>query len=283
MSLLCNYIMEMTAIQLMVRPDLKIASWRASKLIKETIRKYRILFLNLPEEMEQILTEFTCDRISYDELIDETLENHYMPEPHGSWEYAFRPILEALPELRSRSRELEILCYGSSEDELASANIASTLACYTLRNSLTGDVNADDWRSAIDDSLKIDKKAGESEVKKIICKAESDAVCLSDVGGRRLKPLLKDAGFYVSIQYLEKPYHHIPLMIMKRKMARNELEDNEIERLVRCHLDYVRKYIYRFENRDIAYYEWVWDNVPWMRNSINRDEISILKSIINAD
>lgn len=273
----------MVKIELIATPDLKTASLRASKLLRETIVNYKVLLLNLPEEMEETLTEFMCESISYDELIDETLENRFMPEPHGSWEYAFRPILEILPELRSRFRELEILCYGSSEDELASSNIASTLACFTLRTSLTGGVNADEWRLAIADSLKIDKKAVESEVKNLIRKAESDTVCLSDIGGRRLKPPLIDAGFHVSIQYLEKPFHHNPLMILKRKMARSALEDDEIERLVRCHVDYIRKYVYVFENRDMAYYEWVWDSVPWMRKRINRDEISFLRSIINAD
>jgi len=84
----------------------------------------------------------------------------------------------------------------------------------------------------------------------------------------------------VKIRYVEKPYHFTPLTILKRKMVRVDVGDEEIEKLVRFYVDYVRSYIYRFDNRDKAYYEWVYEKVPWLRRKINREEVEFLNSII---
>jgi hypothetical protein len=252
------------------------------KLIHEKIENYRILFLYLPVELEDVLMDFICCNKSYEELIDEALEKCIMPEPLGSWEYNLKPILEYLPKLYSNFQGVRILCYGSSENEFASMNVSSKLTRLTLRTSLTGTIDADEWRSTVIDSLIIDKDARESEFRNLASKAEGDAICLSDMGGSRLKGPLRDNGFEVLIRYVEKPYHYNPLMILKRKMAIEPIGDNEIKRLVRCHLDYIKKYIYRFENRDRAHYEWVWDNFLWMRKKIKKEELFILKSILDA-
>ena len=70
-------------------------------------------------------------------------------------------------------------------------------------------------------------------------------------------------------------------MILKRKIALRDIEDQELERLVQSHVEYVRSYIYRFKNRDRAYYEWVYDKVPWLRRKITKEEIKLLDSLID--
>jgi hypothetical protein len=70
-------------------------------------------------------------------------------------------------------------------------------------------------------------------------------------------------------------------MILERLMARGFVSDNILERLVRSHVDYIKRYIYKFDNRDRAYYEWVYDNVPWIREKIDKEEVKALDRIIH--
>ena len=98
----------------------------------------------------------------------------------------------------------------------------------------------------------------------------------------RARESLMRSGFHVKIHYVERPYHFTPLIILERLMARGFIADREIERLVRCHLEYIRSYVYKFDNRDRAYYEWVYDKIPWLRERIDKEEIEALDSIITG-
>ncbi|MFB0558566.1 MAG: hypothetical protein ACETVY_05575, partial [Candidatus Bathyarchaeia archaeon] len=130
------------------------------------------------------------------------------------------------------------------------------------------------------DSLEVDREARETEAEAIMERVGRSSVCVSDMGGRGLRKSLKSSGIQVKIQYVERPYHFTPLMVLKRLMAMGLVMDGEIERLVRSHLEYIRSYVYRFDSRDRAYYEWVFDKVPWLRKKIDKEEIEALDSII---
>ena len=120
LSHLSNNITEdiMATLSLLLSPNLKTAGLKVSKILEEMIVDYGSLFLSLPVELEDTLTDFTRETLSYEEFIDVVLERRFMPEPRGSWEYALRPVLEGLPELCFKFPGFGVFCYGSSESEL---------------------------------------------------------------------------------------------------------------------------------------------------------------------
>jgi hypothetical protein len=254
---------------------------KASQILQDKGDGYDAFLLNFPVEMEDRVVDLAAEQVSYDELIDEIGGRDLIPEPVGSWEYDARPILKVLPQLARRFPHLTILCYGSREDEFASTEVAVRVARLTLRTALTGEVEHGEWRETLQAYLEVDSDATKNEAEKILRKAGESSICISDLGGRRFNRALSMAGLEVKILYVEKPYHFTPLMILRRKMARGDVEDGELERLVRSHVEYIRSYIYRFRNRDRAHYEWVYDKVPWLRRRIDREEIKLLDSLID--
>lgn len=269
----------MRRLLLIIYPELRISSLKAASLLEGAIRGFRAILLNLPSEMEGVVNRFAFREISYDELLEEIHREGYIPEPLGAWEYSFRPLLRCLPRIHHPG--LSIRCYGRREHEYARVESAVRLAQLTLRVALRGKVDLDEWRDALVQSISLERCSALEEARAITGLAEDDSICLADLGGRGLKDLLTASGLEVSVIYAEKPYHFTPLAILKRRMARGHVEDGEMERLVRCHVDYIRNYIYRFENRDRAYYEWAYENIPWLRRWLKRGEIEILSRIID--
>jgi len=223
---------------------------KVSRLLKGIGGGYRTLLLNLPWEMEEIVTELASERLSYDEFLHEARRRRLIPEPFGSWEYALKPILDALNPLSRTYPDLRMCCYGRSESEFALMSASVRVMSLTLRTMVTGDVELDEWRDVL--------------------------------LGRGFKRRLKGVGLEVTVHYVEKPFHFTPLMILKRRMARGWVGDEDVEALIRRHLEYVRGYIYKFDNRDRAYYEWAYSKVPWLRRRISREEVEVINSIISV-
>lgn len=271
----------MSCIDLLLSPNLRISSMKASKLLQEKSSGCDVFLLNFPEEMEDRVVDLASEQISYDELIDEVRKLGLIPEPEGSWIYTVKPIIEALPQLARRSPNLAIHCYGSRENEFRSMEIAVRIIRLTLRTTLIGEVEHESWRETLRASIEVDKDAAENEAEKILRKAGDRAICLSDLGGRRFKNALVEAGLHVKVLYTDYTYHFTPLMILKRKITLRTVDDQELERLVLSHLEYVRSYVYRFKNRDRAYYEWMYDKVPWLRRKIKKEEIKLLDGLID--
>jgi hypothetical protein len=265
---------------LILSPNLRTSSMKVSRLLKEIGGGYQTLLLNLPWEMDEIVTELASEHLSYDELVHEALRCRLIPEPVGSWEYAFKPILDALRPLTRMYPDLRTCCYGRSENEFALMNAAVRMTSLTLRTMVKGEVELDEWRDVLVRSLDVDREVREAEIRAIDESMEDSSICLSDLGGRGFKRRLKSAELRVMIHYVEKPFHFTPLMILKRKMARGSVRDEDVEALIRRHVEYVRSYIYRFDNRDRAYYEWAYDKVPWLRRRISKEEVEIINRII---
>ncbi|MBS7638411.1 hypothetical protein KEJ49_05980, partial [Candidatus Bathyarchaeota archaeon] len=176
---------------------------------------------------------------------------------------------------------LAIRCYGSRGGQIARMEEALRLALLTLRTALRQVVEVDEWRDALYRSIVLEGDLIKEEARVIgEISALGDSICLADMGGRALKPHLARWGVEVRIHYAEGSFHFTPLAILKRKMATGYVGGQELERLVKCHIEYIRDYIYRFENRDRAYYEWVYDKIPWLRRRLKRDELEILSRIV---
>jgi hypothetical protein len=216
---------------------------KVSTLLEEVGFRFERLLLNFPIELEDELNELASDTLSFDDFIYKALKQRLIPEPFGAWEYSARPILKVLPKLKGMYPNLSICCFRLSEHEYRSVNAASELAKLTLRTTLRRFVDVREWRESLNHSLEINKEIKQAEVEAIKAMVGRSSVCVSDMNGSYF--------------------------------------GEKIEWLVRSHLEYIRKYVYIFDNRDRAYYEWVYDKIPWMRGKIEKKEIQVLDNIIN--
>jgi hypothetical protein len=254
---------------------------KVSTLLEEVGFRFERLLLNFPIELEDELNELASDILSFDDFIDKALKQRLIPEPFGAWEYSARPILKVLPKLKVMYPNLSICCFRLFEHEHRSVNAASELAKLTLRTTLRRFVDVREWRESLNHSLEINKEIKQAEVEAIKAMVGRSSVCVSDMNGSYFGENLRSSKIFVKVHYIERSYHFTPLVILKRLMSKRFVTNREIEWLVRSHLEYIRKYVYIFDNRDRAYYEWVYDKIPWMRGKIEKKEIQILDNIIN--
>jgi len=71
--------------------------------------------------------------------------------------------------------------------------------------------------------------------------------------------------------------------MLEERLAKGDISNEEAEKLVRDHLDYVKNYILTSRNRDQAYYEWVYEKVPSLREKIDSTEIRHLDVLLHPD
>ncbi len=136
----------MMSLLLVLSPNMKTSSMKASRLLEDIGIRFETLLLNLPVEMEEELMELARGSLSADEFVEEARRRRVIPEPVGAWEYSARPMLEALPRIAGKFPGLSTRCYGSSEREFASVNAAVRIAKLTLRTVLRGSVEVEKWR-----------------------------------------------------------------------------------------------------------------------------------------
>jgi hypothetical protein len=68
---------------------------------------------------------------------------------------------------------------------------------------------------------------------------------------------LKEKGNSVNLTNIEELYHPTPLEILEERLAKEDVPNEEVEKLIREHLEYVKDYILKSRNRDQAYYQWL--------------------------
>jgi hypothetical protein len=268
-------------IDLLVTPNLRTSTLKALQYIQLNGEHYDTLLLNFPEELEPKVVALASKQISPGELFEYLERSEIIPEPVTSWEYTARPILKALPGLKTGFPDLKIQCYGNKETEASSMDISHAYARLTLRTIITSKVDLSSWRETISQSLRLNTEEVDEKSKRIQFKAGVASACLADMGPSHLKKTLSETVARLRVIYVEKPYHFTPLSILERKMTQGPLSDDELEKLVLRHVEYVRKYIYRFRNRDRAHYEWALDKATWPKLGLERNEVRLLDNLIN--
>jgi len=266
----------MAEIEVLLSPNLKIFAVKSAAYLMERSGLYKTLFLNIPKEMEGLVSDLAEDELPYESFIYEVGVQRLIPEPLASWEYANEPLLKMLPDLRSSFPKLKIYCYSIKEHEFFLNDIATRIAYLILRTAITGKVEVGEWVGVLEDSFKFEHDVLVKKKKLISEKAYGKCICLSGLSGRRLKDALSEDGHLVTTKYIGGVYHFVPLEILERSWRRESLSGEETERLVRCHLEYIREYVYISTNLDKAYYQWLYDKVPWLRNRIDREAIRFL-------
>jgi len=269
------------AIAILAAPNLRTSYVKIAERLKGL--DYDALFLNLPENLEPLVRDLVEKRLSYGALIEEVRERKLVPEPVTGWRYTAEPLLKSLTGAKLHKSGLELYCYKDVNYNIISASISGKIALLTFRAQITGKVNIEDWKRIFRKGIECEREALKREVDSIDEKAGHECSCVSGLGGENLERFLKEKGHSVNLTNIEEFYHPTPLEILEERLAKEDDPNEEVEELIREHLEYVRDYILKSRNRDQAYYQWVYDKVPSLRPKIDSEEIKHLDALLHPD
>jgi hypothetical protein len=269
----------LTKLELLLSPRLRVPSLRLVDLLKARAGELVALFLDIPAELEGETRGLARKALPYHGFITRIQMEGIIPEPLASWVLHYEPILKALPSLKEASPHLSVHCYGSSRYEHASMELSGGIASLTLRTAITGDVEVQRWRATLTESLKIERDMIALKAETVIGRNCDEVLLISEPGNRALKKPLTEAGYDVKVRWVGAFHHFTPLGILSRIFSRRFVTDEEITEHVQHLLDYIQGYIYKYQSRDRAYYEWVYENAPWLRRRMDAEEIRLLDRI----
>jgi len=269
------------AIAILAAPNLRTSYMKIAERLKGLYCDS--LFLNFPENLEPLVRDLVENRLSYRAFIEEIRKRKLVPEPINGWRYTAEPLLKSLIEAKLLKSGLQLYCYKDVNHNMISANIAGKIALLTFRANMTGKINIEDWKKIFNRGIYCEREALRKEVDSIDEKASHECSCVSGLGGENLGRCLTERGHSVSLTNIEEFYHPTPLEILEERMAKEDMPNEEVEELIREHLEYVKDYILKSKNRDQAYYQWVYDKVPSLRPKIDSEEIKHLDAFLHPD
>jgi hypothetical protein len=250
-----------SSIRVFFKPGLRGSSLKLVRSLGEQLG-VDALFLDLPRSLEAIIRGLEEGDMSYEEALREMERRRLLPEPINSWIYTHEPLIRGLPRLRY-GENFKIYCYKDTKALFHLAKIATDIACLTLRCSVTGRVDVEEWMELLREAAHERWDALEDEVFYISKRAVgARSICLSGIDGRSLAERLRVEGFKVELRSVEDTYYYTPLEILEGLLERGGAGEEEVERLVKCQVEYIRDYVVRSRNRDEAYYRWRHDKIP---------------------
>mgnify|MGYP000313990961 CR=1 FL=1 len=258
-------------VEILVLPhNLRIASERAAAFLRSF--DFDVLYLNIPRELG-ILIEDLALGAPYEEFINRVSESGILRELLVSWEYRIKPILLAVRGLKIRKPHLEIICYRNRKLESLSVEKSEEIAALTLRVSITGRIDVEEWKSVVYRMLCETAMLTNEEDSYIyenwIRHSGKRAILLMDYLPKRLLNEFKKNGVKTILRYAFTPYYFTPLEVLIRETAmaleekgKSSIDNERIEVLVRMHVEFIRDYILVSENYDEAYFKWLRDKLP---------------------
>ena len=268
-------------IQVLATPNLRTSYTKVVNYLKEL--GCDALFLNLPENLELLVRDLVENRLSYRAFIEEVRERKLVPEPIEGWRYTAEPILKALAEAKLHKPKLECYCYEDPKYTELSVDVSCEIATLTLRANIRKEIHLKDWRSILLKGISLRRDALSKEADSIHEKATGECSCVSDLDGENLEQRLTEKGHETNLINVEEFYHRTPLEMLEERLAKGDISNEEAEKLVKDHLDYIENYILASRNRDQAYYKWVYEKVPSLREKIDSIEIRHLDVLLHPD
>ncbi len=229
----------------------------------KSIRRLRpeALFLNLPKRMEKYVRKLR-EEASYEEFMEEVMEDPWLPQPSGAWIKEHEIILKHLPNI---SEQIDVYCYQDDESFREDAEFALKIALLTVRDAVRGEVKVDEWIDVVKRGVESSERALEREANYISENGSGYGriLCVSGFEAKEMKENLKDL-YDTWIKYLGQPYHFPPLEILRRILRRQgEVDDETAEKLVKEHIRFIREYVYYMPFTE-AVEKWVAEKLYWM-------------------
>lgn len=254
----------MAEIEIVIVPHLRSSSRKAADLIKS--RGYNMIFLNFPRNLQPLISELSSGRIQLGNVLDIIKVERLIPEPIGAWLYLNGPILEAIIGLNGA---FEVYCYSDVDYHHMLIDVASKIANLTTRASATGKVDVEEWLRVLKEHHMFETSRFEAET--IGIRARGRCLCLAGLSGWKLAEPIKAMGHRVRVKCVERLYVFKPLEVLDSLIERGRINQEEVEELIHCHINFVRGYILTSENLDEAYNKWIQNRHKLI---IHRNEIS---------
>ncbi len=227
-------------VEILVKPPSKRASQEAVKKLRQL--RFQALMLSLPENINDLAQELISGAIEYDDFLEKVEKR--LPSPAEAWLKGYEQILMETSKLR---RMPEIYCYGDVLSFKAESEKALQLTLLTLRSMITSRVNVEEWLKVLQEGSRLEEVSSRREAEKVanisICYEKT--ICISDQIPIHIKSRLEHEGIKPKIHYVGQPHHFTPLEVLKRGLSKGKIGRDEVEKLIREHIEFVREYIYR--------------------------------------
>jgi len=264
-------------IRILITHNLRLPNIMISNEIVNS-QDYNTLFLNLYEELEPHIKELSKGRIEYEDFTKKISSSRAALQPVSSWLYPLEPIIRAIRKIGRRG--VNVYCYKDYNYEKRIHEITTEITILTAKSKIFGKINTEEWKRKIRERALLVDEALRVEARKIHAKSMGLSICISNPTGYRLGEVLSRMGDEVQVEEVMKNYYPTPLEEMEIKLRSMELSDDEIKEYVKEHLEYVEKYVLTSENIDQAYYRWLYDKHPELRDTISQYEIEMLGKLI---
>jgi len=243
---------------LLVKPPTRRADIEAL----ENVRRLRpqAILLNLPENIEEVLNDYSRGKLDYEEFIDSLYEK--LPEPKGAWIKEFEVFLRELPSIGELA---DIYCYTDTESFNQEVSTSMEVALLTIRGIIREKVEVKEWINVLKKSVLREAEKWSREFSKIldIARSYDRVICISGFEGKYIKRRLDDFGVKSWIRYLDQPYHFTPLEILKRLILLDRVDEELFSKLIKEHIRFLKEYIYRMPYTE-AVEKWVRERLYWL-------------------
>ncbi|MBC7129656.1 hypothetical protein H5T51_00355 [Candidatus Bathyarchaeota archaeon] len=239
----------MAEIHLFIVPALRSSARKAAELVKS--QEYDVIFLNFPRNLQSLISDHVLGKITLIQALNRIKAEKLIPEPLNAWLYLNEPIIEALAGIS----KAEVYCYGDVDYHHMIAEAATKIASLTARAGATGKIDPEEWTRILKEYKMFEASRFEAET--ISIKAKGHSLCLTGLSGWKIAKHLRSMGHKVKVQCVERLYVFKPLEVLDALMEHNRLSPEVAERLIWCHVNFIRDYVLTSENLDEAYSKWI--------------------------
>ena len=240
----------MSRIDVLIVPSLRSSAVKAAKILTDS--GYDVIFLNLPINLQSLISEYTSGSISLQELISKIGSMRLIPESISSWLYLNEPLLRTL---RRIGKPIKAYCYVDVDHYHMLIEAAVRIARLTYKANVTGRIDVNEWIRVLKGH--IGSETVEREAEFISLKARGDSICITGLLGWRMARILREFGHEVKVKSAERLYLFRPLEILEVLMESGNFTHKVAEELIREHVRFVRDYVLTSESLDKAYYLWI--------------------------
>ena len=240
----------MSRIDVLIVPSLRSSAEKAAEILADF--RYDMIFLNLPMNLQSLISEYISRSISLQELISKIGRMKLIPESITSWLYLNEPLLKILGRM---DKPIKAYCYVDVNYYHVLFEAAVRIARLTFKTNVTGRIDVNEWISVLREHIRPEAMKQEAEF--ISLKARGDSICIAGLSGWRMARILRGFGHKVKVRSAEKLYLFKPLEILEALMERRNLTHKVAEELIREHARFIRDYVLTFKNLDRAYYSWI--------------------------
>ena len=254
-------------VEILVKPPSRRASEEALRELRRS--RAQAVMLNLPENINDLVQDLILGAIEYDDFL-EGVEKR-LPSPASAWIKGYEQIL--LKGFRL-SRLPEVYCYGDVMTFKVEAEEAIQLTLLTLRSMVTNRVDIEEWLRILQERSRLREVSSVREAEKVadVSIRYEKTVCISDRTPSHIKSKLEEEGIRPRVHYLGQPHHFTPLEVLNRALNRRRVSREELETLIKEHIEFIREYIYRKPMLE-AIDEWSMKKLYWIPRPAERKQI----------